>query len=102
MIIYNVTINVNEAIHVEWLSWMKNKHIPQMLATGKFTNALMTKVLVEEPMGGVTYSVQYKAESKEVLEKYYQEDEENLREMSKRFKDHVVFFKTELEVITEQ
>jgi len=102
MIIYNVTINVNEAIHVEWLSWMKNEHIPQMLATGKFTNALMTKVLVEEPMGGVTYSVQYKAESKEVLEKYYQEDEEKLRETSKRFKDHVVFFKTELEVITEQ
>ena len=71
MIIYNVTINVSEEVHDEWLTWMKQEHIPQMLDTGKFINAIMTKVLVEEPMGGVTYSVQYKAESKAMLERYY-------------------------------
>ena len=102
MIIYNVTINVNEAVHLEWLSWMQNEYIPQMLATGKFTNALMTKVLVKESMGGVTYSVQYKAESKAMLESFYQEDEKQLKEKSVKFKEHTVFFTTELEVITEQ
>lgn len=102
MIIYNVTINVSEEVHDEWLTWMKQEHIPQMLDTGKFLNAMMTKVLVQEPMGGVTYSVQYKAESKAMLERYYQEDAEKLREESKRFKDKTVFFRTELEVISEQ
>lgn len=102
MIIYNVTINVSEEVHDEWLAWMKQEHIPQMLDTGKFLNAMMTKVLVQEPMGGVTYSVQYKAESKAMLERYYQEDAENLRAQSQRFKDKTVFFRTELEVISEQ
>ncbi|HIB36827.1 MULTISPECIES: DUF4286 family protein [Mesonia] len=102
MIIYNVTINVSEEVHDEWLTWMKQEHIPQMLDTGKFLNAMMTKVLVQEPMGGVTYSVQYKAESKAMLERYYQEDAENLRAQSQRFKDKTVFFRTELEVISEQ
>ena len=102
MIIYNVTINVSEEVHDEWLTWMKQEHIPQMLDTGKFLNAMMTKVLVQEPMGGVTYSVQYKAESKAMLERYYQEDAENLRAQSQRFKGKTVFFRTELEVISEQ
>ena len=102
MIIYNVTINVSEEVHDEWLTWMKQEHIPQMLDTGKFLNAMMTKVLVQEPMGGVTYSVQYKAESKAMLERYYQEDAENLRAQSQLFKDKVVSFRTELEVISEQ
>ena len=56
MYIYNVTINVENAIHLQWLDWMKNSHIPAMLATNKFSKALMTKVMVEEEMGGITYS----------------------------------------------
>ena len=46
MIIYNVTINVDESIHSDWLKWMQNKHINDVLATGLFTNAKMVKVLV--------------------------------------------------------
>lgn len=102
MIIYNVTINVQEDIHDKWLTWMKEEHIPDMLATKKFTKALMTKVLVEEEMGGITYSVQYTTESKEMLEKYYAEDAEELRSKSKAFEGKFVAFRTELEVITEQ
>ena len=65
MYIYNVTINVENSIHLQWLDWMKNSHIPAMLATNKFSKALMTKVMVEEEMGGITYSVQYTTDSKQ-------------------------------------
>ena len=102
MIIYNVTINVQEDIHDKWLKWMKEEHIPDMLATKKFSKALMTKVLVKEEMGGITYSVQYAAESKEMLENYYAENAEGLRAKSKPFEGKFVAFRTELEVITEQ
>ena len=74
MYIYNVTTNVDESIHDEWLNWMKSKHIPAMLATGKFTVAKMSQVLIEEEMGGVTYAVQYTTEDKTTLEQYYIED----------------------------
>lgn len=102
MYIYNVTINIDESIHLAWLKWMKEEHIPAMLATGKFAKALMTRVLVEEEMGGVTYSIQYRTDSKETLQKYYAEDAETLRAQSKPFEGKFVAFRTELEVIDEQ
>ena len=69
MIIYNVTVNIHDSIVNQWLVWIK-EHIPQVLATGKFSEAKLTKVLVEEQMGGQTYSIQYRAISKEALKTY--------------------------------
>ena len=102
MYIYNVTINVENAIHLQWLDWMKNSHIPAMLATNKFSKALMTKVMVEEEMGGITYSVQYTTDSKQTLEKYYTQDAPTLRAQGKAFEGNYIAFRTELEVIFEQ
>jgi hypothetical protein len=102
MYIYNVTSNIDESIHKQWIKWMHETHIPDMLATGKFSNAKMCKVLVEEDMGGVTYSVQYTTTSKETLEQYYKEDAPRLRnEAMKLFADKMLAFRTELEIISE-
>jgi hypothetical protein len=102
MIIYNVTTNIHESVHEKWMIWMQHKHIPEMLATGKFTSARMVRVLIEEEMGGTTYSIQYITDSKATLEKYYQEDAPKLRdEALKLFGDKMLSFRTELEVISE-
>lgn len=53
MYIYNVTINIEEGVHDQWMQWMQEIHIPDMLATGKFSQARMLHVLVEEEMGGI-------------------------------------------------
>ena len=102
MYIYNVTTNVQEDVHDRWVEWMKKEHIPQMIDTGKFIKALMTKVLVKEEMGGITYSVQYWAENRQQLEAYYKEDAGVLRSKSKVFEGKVVSFRTELQVVSEQ
>ena len=102
MIIYNVTTNVEESIHEDWLEWMRNEHIPAVLSTGKFIKAVLTRVLVDEAMGGISYSTQYTAENKEMLERYYNEDAPLLRKETLRFTGKFVSFRTELEVITEQ
>ena len=100
MIIYNVTVNIDESIHDEWLLWIK-EHIPQVLATGKFEKATLTKVLVEE-LGGHTYSVQYRSYSREALEAYYKEDAEKMRiEGLKKFADKMLAFRTELQIVDE-
>lgn len=81
---------------------MQHKHIPEVLATGKFSSARMVRVLIEEEMGGTTYSVQYTTDSKATLEKYYQEDAPKLREEGiKLFGDKMLSFRTELELISE-
>ena len=101
MIIYNVTVNIDESIHDQWLDWIK-EHIPQVLATGKFTEAKLSKVLVEEELGGTTYSIQYRAKSREDLENYYKQDAERLRNDGlKLFADKMLAFRTELEIIDE-
>ena len=102
MYIYNVTINIEESAHDQWLNWMKKTHIPAMLATGKFTKAKMCKVLVEEEMDGLTYSVQYSTADKATLERYYQEDADRLRqEITELFAGKFVAFRTELEIVSE-
>lgn len=102
MIIYNVTVNVDESIHDQWMSWMTEKHIPEMLGTGKFSKALMTRVLVQEDLGGVTYSVQYTCSSKELLEEYYKKDSDQLRQKGfELFGNKFGAFRTELQVIRE-
>jgi hypothetical protein len=101
MIIYNVTSNIDESIHNRWLVWIK-EHIPQVLATGCFTEAKLTRVLIEEEMGGVTYSVQYRANSREDLETYYSKHAAALRQDALRqFGDKVLAFRTELEILDE-
>lgn len=102
MIIYNVTINIDESVHDQWMNWMQEKHIKDVLATGKFTTARMVKVLVEEEMGGVTYSIQYTTDSKETLQRYYDEDAPRLRQEGLQlFGDKMIAFRTELELISE-
>ncbi|EAP87842.1 MULTISPECIES: DUF4286 family protein [Croceibacter] len=101
MIIYNVTTNVEESAHNEWIQWMQKEHIPMMLDTKKFSRAIMSRVLVEEEMGGFTYSVQYFTEDKAMLDRYYSEDADRLRNESKRFAGKFVSFRTEMEVVGE-
>lgn len=103
MYIYNVTINIDESVHDPWLAWMRTCHIPQMLATGKFTQAKMCRVLVEEETGGITYSIQYTARDLETLQSYYEQDAGRLREdANHKFNEKFVAFRTEMEVVDVQ
>jgi len=101
MYIYNVTINIDETVHLEWLTWMETQ-IPKVLNTGRFISAKLTEVLVEEDMGGRTYSVQYTANNREDLEDYYKNEADKLRsEGLKKFGDKMLAFRTELKLIKE-
>jgi len=103
MLIYSVTVNIDDSVHDDWLSWMKTKHIPDMLATKKFLEAKLCKVMIEEEMGGTTYSIQYRTRDKTTLDRYYQEDAEKMRDEGNRmFPNKFVAFRTELEIVNEQ
>ncbi|HKJ06778.1 MAG TPA: DUF4286 family protein [Flavobacteriaceae bacterium] len=103
MYIYNITVNIDESVKQEWLNWVTNTHIPNMLNSGKFSKAKLSQVLVNEEMGGVTYSIQFTATSLENLHLYYKEDADKFNDESARlFKDKFVMFGTELKVVSEQ
>ena len=101
MYIYNVTINIDNSVHAEWLIWIQD-HIQKVLATGHFISAKMTQVLIEEEMGGLTYSIQYTAKTRDDLNTYYANDADSLRnEAVVKFADKMLTFRTELKVIQE-
>lgn len=102
MIIYNVTINIQEEIHDKWLLWMNDVHIPEVMATGKFISAKLVRVHVDQEMEGITFAAQYLAKDKQTLEKYYTENAPHLREDGLRlWADKALYFRTELEVLSE-
>ena len=91
MYIYNVTINIDESVHQEWLQWMKEKHIIDVLKTGCFTAARVLKVLADDE--GVTYSVQYDFDNMEIYDKYCAEfapalQKEHMDRYSNKFVAH--------------
>ncbi|MFV0606182.1 MAG: DUF4286 family protein [Niabella sp.] len=60
-IIYNVTTKVTHAVHKDWLAWLKQTHIPQIINTGCFSKAVILKLIQVDETDGVTYAVQYYA-----------------------------------------
>lgn len=102
MIIYNVTINIQEDIHDQWLLWMNNEHIPEVMATGKFLSARLVRVHVDQPMEGIAFAAQYTCKDKATLERYYAEDAPAMREKGLQlWGERALYFRTELEVVSE-
>ena len=99
MIIYNVTVKVDHAVATEWLAWMLEVHIPEVMNTGLFTENHVLKVLVEDSEG-LTYSIQYYCKNMADYEKYRDEFAPALQaETQKKYKEHFVAFRTLLELI---
>ena len=73
MLIYNVTTHVEFKIEKEWLLWMKQKHLSEILATKKFSEAKIFKIISEQDQGGASYAVQYHCKNKDLLNDFFKD-----------------------------
>ena len=100
MIIYNVTVKIDLDVHDEWLSWMKDKHIPDVLATGKFTENRICKVLEQDESDGITYAIQYTCPGMSEYLAYQRDDAPALQaEHTLKYENKFVAFRTLLRVL---
>jgi len=101
MIIYNVTVNIEDDVHADWLIWMKNYHIPDVMNTGFFLDHTICKVLsTQEDETGHTYAIQYRCNSMTELNKYQEKHASRLQEEHvARYKGKFVAFRTLLEEV---
>ena len=100
MLIYNVTTKVSHGINEDWLKWMKEEHIPKILATGMFTDHRMVRVLETDDSEGVTYAVQYFCDNWEQYAEYIKRFAPDLRQKAvDRWGNQIVSFRTLMEVI---
>jgi hypothetical protein len=100
MIIYNVTVKITNAIHTDWLQWLKDEHIPEIIQTGCFTHAVILRIMEVDDTEGPTYAIQYFAESKGLYNNYIENHAVLLREKSfKKWGNQFIAFRSVMQVV---
>ena len=100
MLIYNVTVKVDWSIHDEWVKWMLNEHLPEMVNTGCFTNSKLMRLLETDEKDGPTYAAQYFAEKKADYDRYIKDHAAAVRKKyTEKWGDRVVAFRTLMQVV---
>lgn len=100
MVLYNVTIKVDHDIVEEWVKWMKEEHMPELMALGVFKDCRLFHLLEVDESDGVTYAAQYECETIDDYNRYIDEFAPLMREKGiERFKDKFVAFRTLMEKI---
>ena len=99
MLIYNVTVKVENQAQEEWLDGMREEHLPAVMRTGKFEDFRICRLLHQEE-DGVTYAVQYFCPDLASMYAYQQEDAPGLQaEHASRFSGKYVAFRTLMEIL---
>ncbi len=99
-LIYNVTNKVSHAVHNQWLQWMKEQHVPAMLATGCFFKATILQMREVDDEDGVTYAIQYHAASEEKYNSYLDQFSTTLRqEVVNKWGNQFIAFRTVMHVV---
>ncbi len=99
MILYNVTINIDNAVEEEWLNWMQSVHIPDLMNTDLFLDSKLCRIHAEEE-GGKSYSIQYLLKNWDDYNTYVNDFAENMqKEHAQKYANKFVAFRTILEVV---
>lgn len=100
MILYNVTIKVEPAINEEWVKWMKEEHIPELMETGLFVDSRLMQILELDDTDGITYAAQYYCEGIDQYNEYIDKHAPRLRQAGiDRFGEQFVAFRTIMKLI---
>jgi hypothetical protein len=99
MLLYNVTLIIDDTVADAWLTWMLDEHIPRVMSSGKFVSNRLLKV-VDSPNEGVTYCAQYVAENMGEYVDYQENYGPAMQlELSEKFGEQIVAFRTLMEYI---
>jgi hypothetical protein len=100
MLIYNVTIKITPNIHEAWVKWMQEKHIPEVMSKGCFTEYRFVRVLEIDDSEGPTYATQYFADSKANYNRYIELYAPDLRkDVLDNWGDQFIAFRSLMQVV---
>ena len=100
MIIYSVTVTVNETIRESWLAYMQKEHIPDVMNSGCFTKYLFTRVIGNSQEKENSFNIQYFCTAMADMHRYQVHFAPKLqKEHAEKFGEKALAFRTLLEEI---
>jgi hypothetical protein len=99
MYIYNVTTSIDQEIVTEWVQWMKEIHIPEVVATGCFSEGRLCRIIGASE-GGKTFAAQYIFPNLTTYHRYQKEFAPALQAKTKeKFDGKYAAFRTVMEIL---
>ena len=100
MLIFNTTFHVENTVHDACLKFFREEYIPKAIESGLLKSPSIAKVHAQHGESGVTYAIQLKTESIEILNLWAEQTGEDLsKELVSRFGNKVAGFPTLLEEV---
>jgi hypothetical protein len=100
MIVYNITIKVNPEIENDWIQWQQQEHIPDVMATGLFSEYKFFHLLNQEETDGITYIVQYYTSSLDNYNQYIEKYAPALRQKAlDKWGNRFIGFRTVMQLV---
>ncbi|MEO6760503.1 MAG: DUF4286 family protein [Saprospiraceae bacterium] len=100
MLLYNVTVTIDLEIHEDWVPWMRETHIPDIMASGCFISYRMCRLLGHEHEDSEIYALQYLSKDMTHLLRFQQEFSPDLQARHKaRYDGRYAVFRTVMEVV---
>lgn len=98
MFIYNITTKVDHSVLNKWLQWQNKIHIPEVMATGFFTEHRFYKLLDHDDNEGSIYVTQFLVSFKEDYQQYLYHSAPQLQQKAlEEWGDKIVSFSTLLQ-----
>ena len=100
MLLYNVTVTIDLNAHQDWLRWMRETHIPDVMSTGMFLSYRMARLLGHEHEDSEIFTIQYRVKDMAHLRRYMDEFAPDLqRQHSERYEGKYAAFRTVMEIV---
>lgn len=101
MIVYNVTVVIEAEVEKEWVQWMTQTHIPDVMATNRFVSYKMCRI-ISTVDDGISYSIQYSCKDMKTLHEYQiHEAPELQKDHAEKFNGKFAAFRTLMEVVDQ-
>ena len=101
-ILYNVTVKIIKEKADDWIQWMSETHIPDVMQTGKFLSYRMSELFDEEADDGRTFAIQYVAKDMETFQDYQSHHAKPLQQdHATRYANQYVAFRTLMQILKE-
>lgn len=101
MLLYNITVSIDNSVAADWLQWMKETHIPEVMDTTYFIKYQIAKLLTEEAdTGGTTYAVQYSCRNLQDFDEFQRDFAPRLQaKIMEKYAGQFVTFESLLEIV---